>query len=70
MRTRGSARNQQILWRALTPPAPEKPAPVQGQNRCWDCISYPKGGRSRGECILKGDMVNGRSESRPCWRAR
>lgn len=36
--------------------------------RCYDCISYPKGGKARGECVLAEQIVNGRSKNRPCFR--
>ena len=69
MRTRRSPRNQMILWRALTPPTPViSPAPAI--RRCWDCVSYANHGRARGECVLRGVMVNGRTADRPCWRKR
>lgn len=72
MRTRRSPRNQQALWKALTPPVDKPtqdptPPPV---NRCWDCVSYPKGGRSRGDCTLLGVMVCGQTANRPCFRHR
>lgn len=72
MRTRKSPRNQEILWRELAKQgAPTTPLPVlNSPNRCWDCVSYPKGGRARGECVLIGQMVNGRSENRPCFKGR
>lgn len=69
MRTRRSPRNQQILWKALTPPV-DKPVLLPHIPRCWDCSSYPPSGRVRGHCALKGDMVNGRSENRPCFLPR
>jgi hypothetical protein len=69
VKTRRSPRNQMILWRALTSPvdAPKQTASVP---RCWDCVSYPKGGRARGECSLVGQIVNGRSKDRPCFTLR
>lgn len=69
MRSRRSPRNQERLWRALTPPAPKIPA-VASTPRCWDCANYPKGGRARGSCTLRGEMVQGQSENRPCFRER
>ena len=69
MRTRRSPRNQDRLWKALGGPVatvvqvPQTPC-------CFDCVCYPKGGRSRGECTLIGEMVNGRSLDRPCFRRR
>lgn len=35
--------------------------------RCWDCRSYPRGGRSRGHCVLLGQMVRGATENRSCF---
>ena len=69
MRTRTSPRNQARLWRALTPPA-HTPESIQGPKRCWGCISYPTGGRARGECVLAGQVVLGRSADRDCFRQR
>lgn len=68
MRTRRSPRNQERLWRILTPPVP--PVVATSSVRCWDCLDYPPGGRGRGHCTLGGMMVNGRTENRPCFRAR
>jgi hypothetical protein len=57
------------LWEAL---GEKHPVTQQAQiSRCFDCVNYPPpGGRSRGECTLRGEMVNGRAENRPCWRER
>jgi hypothetical protein len=69
MNTRRSPRNQERLWCALTPPA----APVvsvPAPRRCFDCVNYPRGGRSRGHCTLRGVMVAGRTVEPPCWQGR
>lgn len=75
MRTRRSARNQDILWRALAAELAgksEPTPPVVVVPRCWDCLNYPQGPRQRhhGHCTLKGDMVLGWVENRPCFRPR
>lgn len=75
MRTRRSPRNQEILFRQLFAPARTSPgtaaAPsVEHVPRCWDCRHYPKGGRNRGKCALRGEHVNGRSERQACFAAR
>lgn len=68
MRTRRSWRNQDILFKALTPPVePASPAPKV--DRCWDCARYPKGGRERGVCSFKG-LVAGRMAGMGCFKAR
>ena len=69
MRTRLSPRNQDILWKALTPPL-EAIAPVVSAPRCWDCQSFPKGGRSRGHCTLKDVIVSGIDANRGCFMPR
>lgn len=70
MRTRRSPRNQEILFRALFMPPEE--SPIQGPRcpRCWDCLEYPKGGRSRGECLAHGEVVNGITTRPGCFRPR
>lgn len=68
MNTRRSPRNQERLWRELGGRNPQ-PAPIK-TIRCWDCASYPKGGRVRGRCALKGQKVNGATMNMPCFRAR
>ncbi len=69
MYTRTSPRNQEILWRALTPPAPavEK---VAAPSRCWDCANYPKGGRSTGTCKLLAMKVGGERLGCDAFKAR
>ncbi len=69
MRTRRSPRNQERLFRELFK-GEDKAAVATAPERCWDCANYPKGGRSRGHCTLKGDMVQGIATDRPCFRAR
>ncbi len=69
MRTRRSPRNQDILFKALFP-RPEAPTPAPRTPRCFDCLNYPRGGRSRGHCTLKGEMVYGISADRPCFLGR
>lgn len=70
MRTRRSARNQGILWRALTPPA-TKPAAPAHPGRCFDCDRFPPDGIvSRRECVLRGDLVYGSTTGRECFRQR
>lgn len=69
MRTRRSPRNQEILWRALTSPVPPV-VPTPHVPRCWDCVSYPVGGRSRGHCTLRGQMAYGATEQLPCHKRR
>ena len=61
MRTRRSWKNQDRLWKALGG-KPEKPQ-VATPPRCWDCISYPKGGRMRGKCTLRGLIVLGQQDA-------
>lgn len=68
MKTCRSPRNQEILWRALGGAPEAKPATAQAQC-CFNCVDYPKAGRSRGECTLHGEIVNGRSV-KPCFKAR
>jgi len=69
VRTRRSPRNQDRLWRALGREGAAPPVvPVEPTPRCWDCASYPKGGRGRGKCSLVGEVVNGRTADRPCFR--
>jgi len=68
MRTRRSWRNQDRLWKLLTPPAPPKQH-LESPNRCCDCRHYPKGGRSRGTCSLHSEKVYGLSE-RNCFESR
>lgn len=75
MRTRRSPRNQERLFRGLgrdlaAAVATEPPVAQATVNRCFTCASYPREGRSRGECALSGAVVNGRSENRPCYLAR
>ena len=68
MRTRRSPKNQDRLWKALA--GKNKVNPPVTSIRCWDCVSYPKGGRGRGECVLIGEIVMGRNENRPCFISR
>lgn len=78
VRTRRSPKNQERLWRELGRQGVRAALPatvtaaqvIRVDHRCWDCVSYPPGGRSRGACSLTGTMVNGRSENRPCFRVR
>ena len=65
MKTRRSPRNQERLWRALGPPTPVVPV-VPETGRCFDCASYPRGGRARGACTVHGVVVRGMSE-RACF---
>ena len=58
MRTRHSPRNQEILFKALFKPEPVAVEPI-APSHCWDCLHYPKGGRSRGRCALLDKMVEG-----------
>ncbi len=69
MRTRHSPRNQDRLWKSLGGPV-TKVVPVVQAPCCFDCLDYPKGGRSRGECVLQGLIVNGRTENKPCFKRR
>mgnify|MGYP001585451910 CR=1 FL=1 len=67
MKTRRSWRNQDRLWKELG----GKPAPVCSAPaipRCWNCVNYPKGGRSRGRCSLHEEIIQGRTENRPCFK--
>ena len=68
MRTRTSPRNQERLFRELFQPPSIQPLPPS--IRCWDCVSYPAGGRARGECILAGVIVCGITAGRECFRPR
>jgi len=70
MNTRRSPRNQEILWRSLGQQAVIAPASPASPSRCWDCRHYPKGGRSRGTCVLHGQMVAGLTEGKPCFAPR
>lgn len=70
MRTRRSPRNQQILWRALTPPAPPAPEPPPKVQRCFECAHYPKGGRSHGRCALLNRTANGLTPDLACFVGR
>lgn len=63
MRTRRSPRNQERLFRALFEPEKEPVA----RTYCFDCASYPAGGRSRGRCTLIGTMVNGLGQRHCFW---
>jgi len=69
MRTRRSPRNQEILWRQLGGGENEKLEPIKTV-RCFDCVNYPKGGRSRGECTLIGEVVRGSNKDRKCFIPR
>lgn len=69
MRTRRSPRNQEILWRALTPPAPEIAAPAQS-HRCGRCRYYSAPGRSRSRCKVSMTIVDARRENEPCFEVR
>ncbi len=69
MRTRRSPKNQDRLFWDLSGKYPVI-TPTSTVSRCWDCWSYPPGGRGRGECVLIGQMVNGRNEGRKCFRKR
>jgi|GEM_PF-5251402 len=70
MKTRKSPRNQEILFRALFAPVPERPEEGPAKPRCFECAMYPKGGRSGCKCKLTGQRRNG-AECRPeCFRAR
>lgn len=68
MRTRRSPRNQELLWRALTPPTTAA-TPAEPDTRCWQCVSYSQTGRSSGACALTGRKVRNTSQ-RPCFSAR
>jgi len=68
MRTRTSVRNQNIVFRELFKPQ-DKPKPIRFAS-CFNCVSYPKSGRSRGECVLRGAIVEGRTLDRPCFKDR
>ena len=69
MKTRRSWGNQDRLYRELSG-KPEEEQPAVSSVRCWDCLRYPKGGRSRGGCSLWGGTVSGITEGRPCFEAR
>lgn len=58
---------RQLAEAAMPVDAP--PVAVEA-SRCWDCAEYPAGGRSRGECLLSGSMVLGRTTGRLCFQAR
>lgn len=68
MRTRRSPRNQEILWRALTPPAPTKVNEPVGEC-CFTCVNYGGSRRNRAECTLRGVRVEGVTANRPCHSA-
>ena len=42
--------------------------PTPPTTSCGDCISYPKGGKGRGDCVTFGVFVNARTQGRPCFR--
>lgn len=65
MRTRRSPRNQQALWKALTPPAGDN----QVSHRCKDCVCFPTGW-ARGQCTLLEMDVYGRTEDMKCFQHR
>ena len=69
MKTRRSPRNQEILWRALSgKPEPITKAPLLPL--CAYCVNFfSNHGRSRGECTLRGTIVNCTSKQ-PCFVAR
>ena len=68
MRTRRSARNQDILFRALGQEG--KPASPLVVNRCcFNCCNYPRHGRGRGDCTLLGQVVYGWGV-RDCYQGR
>jgi hypothetical protein len=71
MKTRRSWRNQDKLYKDLAKQGytPAKPVPVP-LARCFDCRSYPKQGRARGKCALKGETVNGGTAEMPCFVRR
>lgn len=68
MKTRRSPRNQAKLYRELFEPKVVAP-PGESIPRCFDCTSFPKQGRSRGHCTLRGVMVYG-SENQSCFTRR
>jgi hypothetical protein len=71
MRTRRSWRNQDRLFKALTPRCDVEALVLKvRKNRCWDCACYPKGGRDRGTCSKKGKMVSGITVDEPCFSNR
>lgn len=37
---------------------------------CAGCISYFSETKARGECVTIGQIVNGRSANRKCWRPK
>lgn len=69
MRTRRSPRNQEILWRLLTPPATAPPK-IQAPPRCGSCRYYSAPGRSRSLCKISRTKVDARQEDEPCFEKR
>lgn len=65
MRTRRSPRNQQRLWKALTPP----PGDSSHNHTCGDCVCFPKGW-ARGQCTLREMDVYARTEDMKCFQHR
>jgi hypothetical protein len=71
MRTRRSWRNQERLFKALTPPVDKSTVPELPEvERCWDCVCYPKGGRARGMCSFKVEFVEGITANKACFVKR
>lgn len=58
------------ITRQLKAAAVTLPPTEADEDHCWDCVDYPTGGRSRGECLLRGSMVLGRTAGRPCFQER
>jgi hypothetical protein len=69
MRTRRSVRNQNILFKALFEPKKDAVAPAVTVY-CFNCVSYPRHGRRRGECALGGMIINGSTRNRSCFQSR
>ena len=49
--------------------APE-PAWQEHHTYCWDCVSYPIGGKARGRCALLHRLVYGSGKDLSCFEHR
>lgn len=76
MRTRRSPRNQERLHREIgdqlkrAAAATNAPRIAAPRRLCRNCRSYSARRGDRGECVLRGLVVVGWAEDRPCFEAR